>query len=190
MDIQKFRKLLRKREVKKKIFLSLTILGVSLTLFGFFGYFYSRAVLSFSRAPETSQPENRKPIPTKIVINDLKMNLDISEGRIVNNIWEISEKGSSHLNISANPGEGGNVIIYGHNKKIIFGSLPYIKIGATVQITTQDEKIHLYKVVSKNTVNPNDLTLLSPTNEETLTIYTCTGFLDSKRFVLVAKPLN
>lgn len=190
MDIQKLRKLLAKRGNKKKLFLFLLIFGVVLFLFGTYGYFYSRAILSFSKVPEVTQVVYRKPSPQRIIISDLKINLDVTESRIVSGVWEISNKGASHLNISDNPGENGNIIIYGHNKKVIFGSLPYIRNGSIIKIITEDGLEHDYKVMSKKTVSPNDLSLIMPTNDETLTLYTCTGFLDSKRFVIVAKPIN
>lgn len=190
MDIRKLKKLLKRKEVKRKLFLLAFLSGVILTLIGLYGFYYSRAILSFSKSPVALQDVHTQPNPKRIIIKDIKIDLDITEGRIVSGIWEISDKNATHLNISANPGENGNVIIYGHNKKVIFGSLPYLRVGSTVEIVTDDQKSHLYKVTKKETVKPDNVSFIQPTDHEALTIYTCTGLLDSKRFVAIAEPLK
>ena len=181
-------KLLRK--YKKVLLLSLLVVGPMVAVIGFFMLFYERAVLSFSGVPEAVDlATNRKSQAVRIVVDDLGIDLAIEEGRIINGIWEISKKGASHLNISANPSEGGNIVIYGHNKKYIFGSLPYIWIGDTVKIVNKNGETFKYKVTMKTSVKPDDLTYVLPKDEETLTIYTCTGFLDTLRSIVVAKPI-
>ena len=175
---------------KRKLLLALLIAGPMVAVIGLFMLFYERAVLSFSEAPQAVKSRvNQKPPAARIVIDDLGIDLAIEEGRIINGIWEISKKGASHLNISANPGEGGNIVIYGHNKKYIFGSLPYIWVGDTVKIINKDGETFKYKVAKKTTVKPDDLTYVLPQDEETLTIYTCTGFLDTLRSIIIAKPI-
>ena len=181
-------KLLRK--YKKVLLLSLLVVGPMVAVIGFFMLFYERAVLSFSGVPEAVDlATNRKSQAVRIVVDDLGIDLAIEEGRIINGIWEISKKGASHLNISANPSEGGNSVIYGHNKKTIFGSLPYIRVGSPIAITNRDGQVFNYKVERKVTVKPDNLTYVLPKGEETLTIYTCTGFLDTLRSIIIAKPI-
>lgn len=38
-------------------------------------------------------------------------------------------------------------------------------------------------------ISPTQASVVNPTLDTRLTIYTCTGFLDTKRFVVVAKPV-
>jgi len=79
--------------------------------------------------------------------------------------------------------------VYGHNKKIIFGSLPYLSIGQKVIVKTQDGKLYTYEVYKKDFVKPARVDLVSPTNFEELTLFTCWGLFDSQRVVVKAKPM-
>ncbi|MEK7497462.1 MAG: sortase [Patescibacteria group bacterium] len=180
-----------KKFTRNKPFLLFSIsLGVALFIIGAYFLLYERTILSFSRTPEVAVTTiGQKSKPVKVEIGDLNIDLPISESRIVNRIWEISKNGASHLNTSASPGEEGNIVIYGHNRKVVFGSLPYARVGTKIKLTTEDGKVHDYEVIKKDTVKPNNLMYVLPASEEILTIYTCTGFLDSMRAVLVAKPL-
>jgi sortase A len=190
--LKKLSKKLKKLHKKyQKYYLSTFAVFFGLAIFSFGAYnYFSIRILSFAKPPpETVVVENRAELPAKINIPDLKIDLVVEEGFIQNGIWQISEKGASHLNTSARPGEGGNIIIYGHNKKVIFGSLPFAQIGTKIIITDKNGKIYNYEVTDKLRVNPSRVDLLYPTDSEQLTIYTCTGPFDSQRFVIKAKPI-
>jgi LPXTG-site transpeptidase (sortase) family protein len=154
---------------------------------------YQTRVLSFNQIPAQilipKKISSPKPPAEKIIVKKLGINLPITESLIKNGAWEINPSGGSHLNGSANPGEGGNIILYGHNKKELFGSVVALKVNDQIKIISQDKIEHVYKVIETKTVNPSDIYVLSPTADETLTFYTCVGLLDSKRFVVIAKPL-
>lgn len=126
----------------------------------------------------------------KISIPDKGIALPIKETYIVNNSWGINPDGASHLITSANPGEKGNIIIYGHNTTDRFGSLKEVKTGSLIKLYTLDNKTHVYVVKKISVVNPTDITPLLPTKDEVLTIYTCTGFADLKRLVIQAQPFT
>ena len=155
---------------------------------------YSTRILSFNtyNIPQKSietVAEKKYAKPVSIKISSLNIDLPVEESQIVNGVWQVSEKYASHLNSSANPGEGSNVVIYGHNKRVIFGPIIQIKKDAEIIVTTEDEKLWKYKVVASFEVTPDEVSPVLPKNEETLTLYTCTGFADSKRFIVVAGPL-
>lgn len=118
------------------------------------------------------------------------MDLSIDEGGIKDGVWQISYQNATHLGASANPGTSGNIVIYGHNKKAIFGNLPYLKVGEEVSLKTSDGKIHKYKVVEKLWVSPDRVDLVSPKESEELTIYTCWGIFDNQRVVVKAIPID
>lgn len=127
--------------------------------------------------------------PVEIAIPSLNIKLPLSETVIKNGVWQISPLGASHLTSSAVPGEKGNIIIYAHNTNDRFGHIMDIKKGARIVVTSLDGKQHSYEVIKTATVSPDQIDLLLPTAFETLTVYTCTGFFDSKRFVVVSKPI-
>ncbi len=182
-----------KKELSKRLLLVLVFLGILATVSG--GYFY------FVRSTDKKIPSpiaegtkkeislHSKPGPVRLVIAGVKIDLPVAEGKIVDGVWQTTRDGVSHLDISANPGENGNIVIYGHNLRVIFGSLPYVSMGATVKVITGDEKEYFYKVYSKRTVKADDVSIAFATPSEVLTLYTCDGLLDSTRFVLQAEPL-
>lgn len=155
-------------------------------------FVYKQNTLWFGHAPkrsaiELSQRQANQPI--RIKIDSLSISLPITEGYIENNRWDVSENGVSHLNISAYPQTPGNIILYGHNKTSILGKLVNIKQGATITLKTRDQKEYSYKVEKTLVVSPSNVEILESHNKEIITLYTCTGFADLKRFVVVAKPI-
>lgn len=127
-----------------------------------------------------------KVYPTEILINDLKIHLPIYPSEIKNNRWETTTKGVSYLTYSPIPGSIGNSIIYGHNYENLFGPLTKIKPGEEIKIIFADKSIKSFKVKYTQTVTPDQTHILNQTKDKRITVYTCTGFLDLKRFVAVA----
>lgn len=175
------------RRVKLPAFI--TIIGILLMAAGIGIKIHNATKLSFFNTIPSASITRGTTQPIRITIQNLQIDLPLSETRIQNNVWEISQTGASHLTTSAEPGSHGNIIIYAHNTNDRFGKITQIKPGDKVFITALDGKVHVYKVVKTETVNPDQIELLLPTATETLTMYTCTGFLDSKRFVVVAKTI-
>lgn len=116
------------------------------------------------------------------------INLPIVEAGYINGSWLISEKNANHVASSASPGDRGNIIIYAHNKIEMFGPLLWLTMGNDIELTTSTGNIHRYKIVKIAEVNVKDTSLLKPTPNEVVTLYTCSGFLDSKRWIIRAVP--
>jgi sortase (surface protein transpeptidase) len=55
-------------------------------------------------------------------------------------------------------------------------------------VKTKSGKIYNYIATEKYFVGPSRVDLVSPTNTDELTIYTCWGLFDSERAVIKAKP--
>jgi len=185
-----------KRKLSKRLLLALVFLGILVTVSG--GYFYFvrgtdktiPSPVAEESKKETPRPLHSKPNPVRLVIAGVKIDLPVTEGKIVDGVWVTTQTGASHLDISANPGENGNIVIYGHNLKVIFGPLPYVSLGATVKVVAEDGTEYFYKVFSKKTVKADDVSIAFATPSEVLTLYTCDGPLDSARFVLQAEPVT
>lgn len=103
--------------------------------------------------------------------------------------WTVSPNIASYLTASSLPGTEGNVIIYGHNKRNILGNIRALKGYEKITLTMANGETKIYQVESMQEVSPTSTKLLSPTSKEALTIYTCSGFLDSQRFVVRAIPV-
>lgn len=125
--------------------------------------------------------------PQRIIIPSVSIDLVVKEARLVNGYWETSETTASHGLGSAYPGQNGNVVIFAHARDGLFAPIRTLKNDARVYVLTND-RWHEYRVKSIRTVAPNETQVIGQTDTETLTLFTCTGFLDSKRLVVTATP--
>lgn len=141
---------------------------------------------SYLEQPNIQSASPNYPVHIKI---PWYVDVDIEPQVYAEGSWTISPDKASYLTASALPGENGNIIIYGHNKRSILGNIRALKGSEIITLTMTDGSIKKYQVKSLTEVAPNNTKLLSPTDSETLTIYTCSGLLDSQRFVLRAIPL-
>lgn len=142
--------------------------------------------LSFSSAVAANEISGNIIHPIRITIPSIKTELPIEETLIEKGIWQISENGVSHLATSAYPGNGGNIILYGHNTTDRLARLGEVKIGDVVTVTSKNNRRFEYKVTSVEVVKPTDIDKLMAYNTETLTIYTCIGFADLQRILVKA----
>lgn len=149
--------------------------------------FYNARILSFKTDNISVSPETQSSNPVSINVAAIGLNLSIEESRIVNGVWEISYRGASHLDKSADPGEAGNIVIYGHNKNSLFGPIRWLKEGDLIEIKSEEGTLYNYRVAKIVITTPDDIEYVLSKSEEILTLYTCTGFADSKRFIVVAK---
>ena len=147
------------------------------------------SILSFSQLPQSTNEQERdsNKLPQKITIPAHKIDLQIEGMEIVGGNWPVSTSSASYLLQSALPGEIGNVIIYGHNRSHLFGPLRWVQKGEEILLKNKKEEIFVYEVIETKVVSPDQIEVLLPTKEPTLTLYTCFGFLDAKRFVVVGR---
>jgi hypothetical protein len=161
---------------------------VMIAIFSIWRY-YNVRILSFNTKIITEfKSSGIKPVYIKSY--PVGVDIGIKDSSINNGIWAIHPNNANHLTSSAGIGDGGNIIIYGHNKDNIMGPIRYIKIDAIIEILGSDGRNYKYKVFKTDIVDPDNLSYISATDTETLTVYTCIGFLDSKRFVAQATPVD
>ena len=127
-------------------------------------------------------------LPHILQIEGAGISLPIFPVELNNGRWTASTAGVSYLASSAIPGEIGNSILYGHNWPNLLGNLTQVKPGMQVTVGFIAAATQTFTVISTSTVTPDQTHILNPSTDRRLTIYTCTGFLDSKRFVVVAIP--
>ena len=127
--------------------------------------------------------------PLRIVVPTRNVDLSIIEAKVVNGYWELSETTASHGVGSANPGQNGNIVVFAHARNELFGPLRDMKKDESIYILTKDRWFR-YAVVETKLVTPDQVEHINPTDSEQLTLFTCSGFLDSKRLIVHAKPLN
>jgi sortase A len=94
-----------------------------------------------------------------------------------------------HVPETALPGESGNAALAAH-RDTFFRPLKNIRKGDRITVTTPDG-VHEYRVAETRVVSPEDVSVLAPTANRTLTLVTCYpfNFVGSapKRFIVRAE---
>ncbi len=128
--------------------------------------------------------------PKYLIIKDLSINLKVVPAKVVKNKWETTYDGVSYLTSSSLPGNYGNSIFYGHNWKSLLGNLVNAKPGQVLEVITDSGRSEKFVITTIQVVSPNDKSILSPSKDARITLYTCTGFMDNKRLVVTAMKVN
>ena len=89
-----------------------------------------------------------------------------------------------------NPWEFGNSILYSHNWSSLLGPLTKAKPGQKIIITFDNGRKEKFVVEHTQEVGPDNTEILSQTEDSRLTLHTCSGFLDTKRFFVTAFPVK
>lgn len=186
LSIQKLRSILRIAGH------SLIVAGLCLAVFGgvltLFHYNPNRLSFKNSHLEKKQQLADNLKIPKKITIRAINVNLPIIPSTIRNGVWETTDKGVSYLIQSPVPGTYGNSILYGHNWTKLLGGLTQMKPGQTFEIEYSDGSIETFTIQTTAYVLPTDISVLRDSAKPLVTLYTCAGPLDSKRFVVTARP--
>lgn len=179
--------------MRKLISTILIVIGISLFVFG--GYLVwernSPKSVSFTTPPPVqkgSLVENVTELgqPKVLKIPSINKELQIYPSQIVNNHWQSTKLGVSYLSTSPIPGEVGNSILYGHNFPSLLKDLPKVKVGDEITIVYENGDERKFTVQFTQTVGPDQSSILDSSGDRRITLYTCTGFLDTKRFVVTA----
>ena len=98
-------------------------------------------------------------------------------------------RGAGHIEDTPFPGESGNIGIAGH-RDTVFRPLRRIKVGDPLDLTTPDT-VYRYRISKTSIVGPDDVYVLDPTEQPTLTLVTCYPFEyvghAPKRFIVQAR---
>jgi len=138
--------------------------------------------------PYTQRTETRPtPTPTaapatfpaeRIVASTIHLDAPVKEAPIVNGQWEIPKFAAGHLEGTAQPLQGNNVVLAGHVESIssgdVFANLEHLHRGDSIRLYTKAAVI-TYTVESVKAVSNDDTEVLQPTSGEVLTLITCAG---------------
>lgn len=113
--------------------------------------------------------------------------------------WEVASYAAGHHKTSASPGEGGNIVITGHNdwEGEVFRTLEYVEAGYEVILKTEEaehryiiEEIHMRREVGVS-MEERLATgqFMAAMDEERVTLITCWPYgINDHRVIVVAKP--
>lgn len=125
--------------------------------------------------------------PTKIVIPTANISLPVYEAKVAFNTWEVRTDGASHGEYTPLPGNPGNMVIFSHALPWLFESLPRVKKDDYIHVFTKHDWF-VYRAVETMVVDPENTEVIFSGDDQELTLYTCTGFGYTQRFVVKAKP--
>ncbi|MBI1863858.1 sortase [Candidatus Woesebacteria bacterium] len=129
---------------------------------------------------------NEKYEPDHIRIKDLNINIAVQKAKIIRGYWEVFDDRAGWGEGSSLPGSIGNAVIFAHKRAGLFINLGELSPDMLIEIHS-GPNIYSYKMVKKYEVSPSDTSVVKPTQDETLTLFTCAGPFDTKRLVVVAK---
>lgn len=125
--------------------------------------------------------------PVRIIVPKRDISVSVNEAEIVNGYWKVFDKVASHGMGSAYPGHSGNTVIFAHAREGLFYNLKNVSIGDEVLVFTKN-RWYSYNVSEIKSVYPSQTEVIAQTKDQRLTLYTCDGFADEKRLIVVAVP--
>jgi sortase A len=133
-------------------------------------------------------------IPLRVIVPSLGIDLEVAEASIVGGYWEVFPDKAGWGEGSGVPGEPGNQVIFAHAQEGLFLPLKDIKVGETIYVLARSTKggndsWYSYKIEEINEVLPHQTEVIEPTSDETLTLYTCSGFNYNKRLIVTGKRI-
>ena len=129
----------------------------------------------------------------------------VSVGLDKNRIPIVPDHDIGWYNLSARPGEGDNIVLWGHvlrfrNAPKIpapFAHLKNLKVGAAVKLYDRDGNLHSYVVTKQVWATPDQVKYILPTGREMVTMVSCIGDKviqdgevvdESHRLITIAEP--
>jgi sortase A len=120
-------------------------------------------------------------IATRLVIPSLSIDAPVVEVPIVDSRWDVSiiQHEIGHLEATAGVGEKGNMVLAGH-VTLRSGGGPFLHLfklqpGDIAVVYAGSERFE-YRVMDKRQVSPEDLSVVQPSSEPTLSLLTCSDW--------------
>ena len=129
--------------------------------------------------------------PNRLIITKIGVNAPIVEGK---NEQVGLNKGSWRVPESSTPDKGGNTVITGHRFKYLppnnltFYLLNKLETGDIISVIWQ-EKDYYYRVKEVKVVPATELSILNPTEEAIVTLFTCDPVYSTKNRLVVIGEL-
>ena len=133
------------------------------------------------RQPQTDFMTYEDDAPIRLTIQSVGIDIPVKEDENYQN----SDSQAIFVNTSQALGTG-NSVIYAHNWQNLFGKLNKVKMGDNIIVYLANGRQVAYRASQMHTVSPQTLSILKSTADSRLTLFTCTGFLDKDRLVVVA----
>jgi sortase A len=156
-----------------------------------------------------AQANSGSGIPARIVAQSINLDAPVVEmgwqtkerwGQVISE-WDVPEDEAAWHRNSAVPGEGGNVVISGHNNSLggrVFANLEELTVGDQITLWNDEDASFLYQVREKKLVRVLGASqesqevlqmVIEPTSDEQLTLITCwPNWTNTHRLIIIAAP--
>jgi LPXTG-site transpeptidase (sortase) family protein len=173
----------------------------------------ARAAPQATAAPAAQPPAVQPPAPAaassqpvRVAIKAIGINgRVVSVGLDKNRIPIVPDHDVGWYNLSARPGEGDNIVLWGHVLRFRsapkipapFARLKDLKPGADVVLYDKNGRIHQYVVTKQVWVTPDQVEYILPKGKEMVTMVSCIGDKiiedgevvdESHRLITIAEP--
>ncbi len=149
---------------------------------------HPRAAVHIAESTDNNR-EHSQSYPIRIIIPSVELSVPLFAVPYTDERWAIPTGGAALVTNPQTLGATDKRIIYGHNWKSIFKSITKTKAGDILALEYPDGSKQLFSVVTTTETTPDNLSILSTGEPGTVHVYTCSGMLDSKRYVVSARPL-
>lgn len=128
-------------------------------------------------------------IPQRVMIPKINLTSELVVQPIVNKDWVISETEVNYLVGSGNLDEG-NMVLYAHRKPKLFGNLHRVAKDDVITIIGSNGEAGYYQVFESYSTAASNLSILDSSSGPSLTLFTCEGWNDTKRWVVKARKME
>ncbi len=138
----------------------------------------------------------------RVASPNIKLDAKVYEVYGINGKWEVADYAGGHNYNAANPSEGGNIVISGHNnwRGEVFRYLEFFKPGDEIDVWTLEGKEYKYRVEQVEKLKEagapyaqrlQNAKVMDPTPYEQLTLITCWPYTTfTHRLIVIAKPMQ
>jgi len=129
------------------------------------------------------------PIPTQALQHGIRIRIpaiDVDAPIVQGDGWEQLKKGVAQRLGSADPGRNGNMVLSGHNDVFgeVFRHLDRLNPGDEITLYTQ-QRAYTYIVTGWELVEPDQVDVMDPTPDATITLISCYPYLiDTERIIV------
>src|SRR6267142_5907416 len=123
-----------------------------------------------SKSPARGSPALAGALLARLTAPSVHMEANVLEGSDDGTL----SRGAGHIEDTPFPGQPGNVGIAGH-RDTVFRPLRRVRLGDALMLTTTD-RVYRYRIRKTFIVGPDDVYVLDPTEQPTLTLVTCYPF--------------
>lgn len=113
-----------------------------------------------------------------LVAPSIHLDAKVVEAPIVNGEWVVPKFAAGHLQGTAQPLQGGNIVLAGHVQSIssgdVFANIAWLRRGSQIRLYTKAGTV-TYTVKTVEAVKNSDVAVIAPSPYEKLTLITCTG---------------